>query len=126
MTGRPPRPAPAAAANKVIAARGPASFRWSSVVLSLLSLPESLATRASSSGPAWPDVSGVGNGYSVCVAFRRAAVCGHRDPALCQCLDTLVALGYGDHLAVCYVSPGPRNHLSLDSCTQWPHWDLGK
>lgn len=125
MTGRPPLPAPAATANKVIAAHGPASFCWSSVVLSLLSLPESLTTRASSSGPAWPDVFGVGNGYSVRVAFRTAAVCGHRDPAG-QCLDTLVALGYGDHLAVCYVPLGSKNHLSLDSCTQWPHWDLGK
>lgn len=60
-----PLPAPAATANKVIAAHGPASFCWSSVVLSLLSLPESLTTRASASGPAWPDVFGVGNGYSV-------------------------------------------------------------
>lgn len=96
----PPAP-PADAASKVIASLGPASFCWSSVVLSLLSLPESLATQASSSGPAWPDVSGVGNGYSVRVAFRTAAVCGHRDPALCQCLDTPVALGYGDRPPCC-------------------------
>ena len=67
-------------------------------------------------------------GLKVHVAFRIAAISLGTMPQLyvsAQKPLPTVALGHGDHLALCFLSLGLRNHLSLDSFISDQAGDLG-
>ena len=100
------------------------------VLLSLFSVPKSPQTWASSSGELGQMYLGlgVGGGYSVHVAFRTTAISVGTMPQTYVSAQTPlapVALGHGDHLVVCYLSPGVWSHLSLNSFTSSQAWGLG-